>query len=1359
MPDGVLVATGGNGAIAVREAQNLNRLYVGDRNGVQVVFENQTAAPGGGTFSSVLPPSDENLYVVSPTLAFFRAFVVNTDSGAEFRHYRWHDGELQRLIPPEGAEYDISRRDHKGGFLASRLLSSESKEHWITDGLVHGTPVVLHPRAQVQGITADGSFLIREGFFIDDFFEVSEVYFVGTRSEQIASSFLTPSGDLKDTGTLVGVLGVNSLGDVVTHTRFFSPDTSSFAVLELHRADGGSEVIAEEGGVYASVPFPATPFRSFITTDREALFEAELTGGGKSGVFFGPSGEPDRFGSQIDPAFGKPGIVTSFNFLQSHGDGPIVVRIGFDDNTSAIGVAIREAVEDCPFAKQDDDCDIFFQPGVQSSFLEDGENWAGGEAPVDRGDGCQNAFFQGVDALLTFGSVGYNGLFVRGDGTDIVLQGTQMTLGGFIPEFCPFRPSLGIGAGSVLIFEEGTVNAPAVVVGDEPGPERPAVLTFTGPNAAAAFGTVRVGDDAEGELLVTQNADFSAQSMVVGGGPGFLSDSLFQVRNGGEAVATTLTIGEQGKGSVAIESQGVISATLMQIATQPSPDEQIIGGLEVVGAGSIATTGTLTVGAGGRALVGLRNGGFLTADRVTISGTGDLPSFVDVEGVQNNNAARMEVFESIVVGDAGPGQLSTVDGGEVSAGTEIIIGRGGAGFVRLKNGDKQSINLKATGDLVVGDDDDGTLTLEEGARAQANQLFIGRGEGDGAVTLDPLGAGTPSELTIGSATVVGASSSGILNLINDASVETGNLLIIGDTRRASGLVRVLGKGSAGALTSGLFGGQEIAIGSDGKGTIDVQASGFVTTDFMVLGKFSSGRGLLTIATEPGQDPSIVEVSGTLTIGAIGSGRVIVTGRSTLRAANDITVGNRGKLELGRGSRVEGSVLISGRGKIMGRVVAPKQEDEGPAVIDGDFLLNPGSVLSIEVNADGSPPLLVTGDMVLAGVLEVSFPPGFDPQAGSDFQLLASEGLVLSGALVRFPGRSEDAEGTLSVVDGVLQVRVDNPGEALPTDLPVALVGVITHATTEQAIPCAVVELTTGDGSFRITAVTDTNGRYFFEPQEEGTYDLRVIASGFASITPDSIEFIDDAEPIEADFELTPVSLANAVTGRVADSVIGEPLVGVLVEMRVNGETVADTFTCADGRYAIAVPGGNTSLRFSLDNFAVAIVASGVVAGAEIDENLDPLEAGEATLVGIVLGETAADPIPLDSARITLRGPINMSTESDLDGSYVLDELLEGSYSVTASAPGFAGQSVQRILGDGLGVADFLLTPTDGFVDPGIPGDINGDGEVNAVDVQLVINAALGIAIQQGFNADINGDGAVNAVDVQLVINAALGVTN
>ena len=56
--------------------------------------------------------------------------------------------------------------------------------------------------------------------------------------------------------------------------------------------------------------------------------------------------------------------------------------------------------------------------------------------------------------------------------------------------------------------------------------------------------------------------------------------------------------------------------------------------------------------------------------------------------------------------------------------------------------------------------------------------------------------------------------------------------------------------------------------------------------------------------------------------------------------------------------------------------------------------------------------------------------------------------------------------------------------------------------------------------------------------------------------------------------------------------------------------------------------------------------------------------------------------------------------------------------------------------------------------PCLFGDVNCDGSVNAVDVQLVINKALNLEVNA--DCDLNGDASVNAVDVQLVINAVLG---
>lgn len=51
-------------------------------------------------------------------------------------------------------------------------------------------------------------------------------------------------------------------------------------------------------------------------------------------------------------------------------------------------------------------------------------------------------------------------------------------------------------------------------------------------------------------------------------------------------------------------------------------------------------------------------------------------------------------------------------------------------------------------------------------------------------------------------------------------------------------------------------------------------------------------------------------------------------------------------------------------------------------------------------------------------------------------------------------------------------------------------------------------------------------------------------------------------------------------------------------------------------------------------------------------------------------------------------------------------------------------------------------------------DVNGDGEINIADVNSIINAILGNAIEGTF--DVNSDGEINIADVNVVINCILG---
>jgi hypothetical protein len=63
------------------------------------------------------------------------------------------------------------------------------------------------------------------------------------------------------------------------------------------------------------------------------------------------------------------------------------------------------------------------------------------------------------------------------------------------------------------------------------------------------------------------------------------------------------------------------------------------------------------------------------------------------------------------------------------------------------------------------------------------------------------------------------------------------------------------------------------------------------------------------------------------------------------------------------------------------------------------------------------------------------------------------------------------------------------------------------------------------------------------------------------------------------------------------------------------------------------------------------------------------------------------------------------------------------------------------------VDDFTLY----YTESGIPGDVNGDGEVNIADINAIINMILSGNIS-ATAADVNGDGEVNITDINTVVD-------
>jgi hypothetical protein len=135
-----------------------------------------------------------------------------------------------------------------------------------------------------------------------------------------------------------------------------------------------------------------------------------------------------------------------------------------------------------------------------------------------------------------------------------------------------------------------------------------------------------------------------------------------------------------------------------------------------------------------------------------------------------------------------------------------------------------------------------------------------------------------------------------------------------------------------------------------------------------------------------------------------------------------------------------------------------------------------------------------------------------------------------------------------------------------------------------------------------------------------------------------------------------------------------------------------------------------------------------------------------TIVGFVTS-TAKGPA-IENAQIDVTDFGGLDATTDDRGIYTFPGLPPGTYTLQASAPGHLASLPTLVqLGSGSTEQSFELEALP-------PADIDADGNIDAVDVQLVINGALGIDIG-GLDADVDDNSDVDAVDVQLVINAAL----
>lgn len=315
-------------------------------------------------------------------------------------------------------------------------------------------------------------------------------------------------------------------------------------------------------------------------------------------------------------------------------------------------------------------------------------------------------------------------------------------------------------------------------------------------------------------------------------------------------------------------------------------DDVIIGD-ETTGAGTVTVDGAnslldisseLFVGWEGEGSLEITNWGKVSVgDDASIADNATGVGMVTVDGAHS----ELSVSNALFVGKYGDGTLNIVNASHVDVGDYVNIGNAALTGVGAVTVDGVDSLLSVGSELVVGQNGSGTLDIANaGVVDVTTNVYIGYTSADavGIVTVD----GGDSLLSAGGNIHVGYSGSGTLDITTGGEVTAGAAATIGNASTGEGLVTVGGLGSLFSVTG------ELSVGRYGEGTLEITNSGEVEVDDDVkIGIQSGSMGAITVDG----DGSLLSVSNDLTVGVDGEGTLEVTAGGMVDASDDVFIGD------------------------------------------------------------------------------------------------------------------------------------------------------------------------------------------------------------------------------------------------------------------------------------------------------------------------------------------------------------------------------------------------------------------------------------------------------------------------------------
>jgi len=372
-------------------------------------------------------------------------------------------------------------------------------------------------------------------------------------------------------------------------------------------------------------------------------------------------------------------------------------------------------------------------------------------------------------------------------------------------------------------------------------------------------------------------------------------------------------------------------------------------------------------------------------------------------------SSTWEIEDSLVVGDAGTGNLNILEGGLVTVYTGLTIGAqaGSQGTVTVGLGSYLLAGeiYEPIGDITVGDFGTGNLFIINGGSLSASgTIVIGAQDGSqGTLIISGSGSSWYNDSTF----TIGKYGTGTLSVLDGAAMGIGGLAILGVEAGSHGTVTISGSNS-----SIFLGG--VTVGDAGTGIFSVLDGALVNSWTISIGKQTGAQGAATVSGAG----STWTTTGALIVGDAGAGNLFISNGATVNASNgDLSVGVSGAGTvgladgalltnsngyIGSGEGSAGSVAVTNSvwqnaGNLMVGGTASRAilriADGGKVTVGGDYSQAANSTLHFALSAKSKHGgLFVTGAADIDGALEVSYLNGFHVKRGEKVTLITADDL-------------------------------------------------------------------------------------------------------------------------------------------------------------------------------------------------------------------------------------------------------------------------------------------------------------------------------------------------------------------------------